>query len=90
MLGFINNLKKKLNMQVQYLFCNSTGKIVVFKKICKQVGLGADFEYTFPGMSQQNGCIKQKFTTFSTGYDPCSMVVSLMLLFKIAPYEPKL
>ena len=26
--------------------------------------MGVDFKYTAPGMPQQNGCVKQKFSTF--------------------------
>ena len=54
MIGLINNLKNKYNLQVQYLCCNNTGENVAFKKACKQEGLGVDFEYTAPGMPQLN------------------------------------
>ena len=63
MLGLIKNLKNKYNMQVQYLHCDNGGKYIAFEKTCKQEGLEVDFEYTAPGMPQQNGCIKQKFAT---------------------------
>ena len=50
-------------MQVQCQWCNNAGENVVFKIACKQEGLWVVFEYTAPGMSQQNGCVQQKFTT---------------------------
>ena len=38
-------------------------KIKPSKKKYKKEGLGIDFEYTAPGMPQQNGHVKHKFTT---------------------------
>ena len=63
MLGLVNNLKIKLNLQVQCLRCNNAGKNQPFERTCKQEGLGIDFKYTAPGTPQQNGCIKCKFAT---------------------------
>ena len=51
MLGLIKNLKYKYNLQVQYLHCDNAGENVVFKRPCKQEGLGVDFDYTAPGSS---------------------------------------
>ena len=65
MLGLIENLKNKYDVQVQYLYCDNAGESMAFKKACKQEGLGVDFEYTAPGMPQQNGCEEQKFSTIS-------------------------
>ena len=68
MLGLINNLKIKSNLQVQYLHCDNAGENQAFKKTCKQEGLGINFQYTAPGMPQQNGCIPMlnggKFTPY--------------------------
>ena len=61
MLGLVNNLKNKFNLQVQRLHCENAGKNRGFKRTCKQEELGIDFEYTAPGTPQQNGCIKCKF-----------------------------
>ena len=63
MLGFVNNLNIKVNLQVQYLHRNNAGKNQAFERTCKQEGLGIDFEYTAPDMPQQNGHIKHKFAT---------------------------
>ena len=74
MFGLFNNLKIKFNLQVQYLHCDNAGENQALKKKnCKQEGLGVDFEYTAPGMPQQNGCIP-----YSTRYMPCLMVASLL------------
>ena len=48
---------------MQYLWCNNEGENITFERTCKQEGLEIDFEYTAPGMRQQNGWIKWKFTT---------------------------
>ena len=63
MLGLIKNLKNKYNLQIQYLHCDNMGENVIFKKVCKQEGLGVDFEYSVPSMPQQNGYAKRKFAT---------------------------
>ena len=63
MLGLVNNLIPKFNLQVQYLCCNNAGENQAFKKTYKQEGPGINFKYTDPGMPQQNGHIKHKFTT---------------------------
>ena len=62
MLCFVINLKIKFNFQVQYLHCNNAGKNQAFKKAHKQEGPGINFKYTAPGMPQQNGYVKCKFT----------------------------
>ena len=54
-------------MQVQYLHYDNAGENVAFKKACKQEGLGIDFEFTAPGMSQQNGHVEQIFATLQQG-----------------------
>ena len=59
----MNNLKTKLNLQLQRLHCNNAKENQAFKRICNQEGLGIDFKYTALGTPQQNGCIKQKFAT---------------------------
>ena len=63
MLGLIKNLKNKYNMQVQYQLCNNASENVAFEESCKQERLDVDFEYTAPGMPQQNGCVQQIFVT---------------------------
>ena len=71
-------------MHVQYLHCDNAGKNVVFKKACKQEGLGMDFEYTAQGMPQQNGYVEQKFTTLFMLYVQCSVVENSMLFYETA------
>ena len=72
MLVLINNLKIKYNLQVQRLCCHNAGENQAFERICKQEGLGIDFEYTAPGTPQQNGCVKRKFATLFNGV--CAML----------------
>ena len=55
MIGLIENLKSKCNLQEWYLCCDNTEENVAFKKACKQEVLEVDFEYTAPGMPQQKG-----------------------------------
>ena len=40
MMGLIENLETKHNIQVQYLHCDHAGENVDFKKVCKQEGMG--------------------------------------------------
>ena len=63
MLGLVNNLKIKFNLQVQCLCCDNAGENQVFERICNQEGLGIDFEYTAPRTPQQNERVEQKFAT---------------------------
>ena len=63
MLGLVNNLKIKLDLQVQCLCCNNAGENQAFERTCKKERLGIDFEYTTPDTPQQNGYVKQKFAT---------------------------
>ena len=63
MLGLVNNLKIKFNLQVQHLCCDNAGENQAFERASKQERLGIDFKYTAPGTPQQNGRVKCKFTT---------------------------
>ena len=63
MLGLVNNLKIKFNLQVQHLCQNNTGENQAFERICNHEGLRIDFKYTALGTLQQNGRIEQKFAT---------------------------
>ena len=54
MLGLIKTYKVKFNLQVQCFCCNNAGENQSFEKTCNQDGLGIVFEYTAPGMPQQN------------------------------------
>ena len=69
MIGLIKILKK-------YLCYNNAEENIFIKKACKKEGLGVDFEYTAPGVPQQNGFIERKFAL-------CSMVVNSMLIFEM-------
>ena len=44
-------------MQIQDLCCDNTGKNVALKSLETKRARAA-FEYTIPGMPQQNGCIE--------------------------------
>ena len=50
-------------MQVLYLRCDNRDERIAFKKACNQKVLGVEFEYTTPGMPQQNRQVEWKFTT---------------------------
>ena len=63
MLVLIKDLKTKFNLHVQRFHCNNAGENQAFQWACNQKGLGIDFEYTAPGILQQNGHIEHKFTT---------------------------
>ena len=89
MLGLIENLKDKYNLQVQYLCCDDAGKNITFKKACKQEGLRVDFKYTAPGMPQQNGCIEWKFPSLFYCINSMFSGGRLTLTYKMA-YGPKL
>ena len=58
MLAQIKHLKTKYGVQVLYLHCNNAGKNVDFERVCKQEGIGMEFEYIAPGTPQQNGCVE--------------------------------
>ena len=78
MLGLVNNLKIKLNLQVQRLCCDNAGKNQAFERTCNHEGLGINFKYTAPCTPQQNGSLNASLLPFSTGYMPCSTVESLL------------
>ena len=84
MVGLVTNPKNKYDLQVQHLCCNNAGDNVSFERACRKEGLEVDFEYTASNMPQQNGHVKWKFTTSSTGYMPCSTAASSMLTYKMA------
>ena len=89
MRALTKNLKNEYNQQVQYLCCDNTGEKVALKKACEQEGLGVHFEYTAPGMPQQNGHVKQKFAIIFNKV--CAMLNSgkFNAYYKMA-YGPKL
>ena len=61
MLGLIEHLKNKYNLQVQYLHYDKADENIAIKKAYKQKGLEVEFKYMAPDMPQQNGCTEQKF-----------------------------
>ena len=89
MLGSIEYLKNEDNIQVQCLCCNNTGESVAFKKACKWEWLGLVFEYTDPGMPQQNGHVEKNLLLTSTKYAHCSTMENSMLFYETT-YELKL
>jgi hypothetical protein len=62
MVPFITDLKAKFKT-VKYIRCDDAGENKALEKACLTTGLGIQFEYTAPGTPQQNGRVKQKFTT---------------------------
>ena len=60
---FIKDLKEKHSVQVKRIRCDNAGKNRSLETMCKQEGLGIQFEYTAPGTPQQNGCLERKFAT---------------------------
>ena len=61
MVGFIENLKNKYNLQIQYHYCDIAGENVAFKRYHTQEGLGVDFKYTAPDMPEWNGHVATLF-----------------------------
>ena len=63
MLALIKTLKAKYDIQIRYTQCNNARENEDFESICKQEGMGIEFECTAPSMPQQNGHVEHKFTT---------------------------
>ena len=63
MVGLLKNLKNKYDLKIQYLCRINARENFTFKRAYKQEGLGIYFEYTAPGMPQQNGHVEWKFAT---------------------------
>ena len=61
-LKLIKDLKAK-NIEVKYIWCDNAGENVAFREKCEQEGFGINFEFTAPGMPQQNGRVEHKFAT---------------------------
>ena len=80
-MGLMKNLKNKGNLQVQFLHCNNAGENQAYKQTCKQEGLGVAFEYTAPGMPQENGRVEQKFAPYSTKYALCSTAANSLHIY---------
>ena len=57
MKGLIQNLKTKSDINVKYLHSDSAGENVDFKQVCKQEGMGMEFEYTAACTPQKNGWV---------------------------------
>ena len=58
MIGIIKNLKTMYDIQVWYLHCDNAGENVDFERVCRQEGIGIEFEYTTSGILQQYGCVE--------------------------------
>ena len=74
MSDFINNLKNKYNLHVQYLCCDNAGENVAFKKVGKQKVLGLTSSIQPQVHHNKMAMLKENLLPFSTGYIPCSTV----------------
>ena len=52
--ALLKDLKSTQDIDVKYIHCNNDGEHESFERLCKQERLGIKFEYTMPGMPQQN------------------------------------
>ena len=51
----LNDLKATQGINISYICCDNAGENEAFGMECKQEGMAIEFEYTAPGMPQQNG-----------------------------------
>ena len=65
MLSLIKNIKTKYGIHVWYAHCNNAGEKNDFECICKQEGMGIEFENTSPSTPLQNDCVEWKFIILS-------------------------
>ena len=59
--ALIKELKAKNGIAVKTIRCDNAGENKKLEKDSKKDGLGLNFEYTAPGMPQQNGRVERKF-----------------------------
>ena len=57
------DLTKQHNINIKHIRCDNAGENKTLQKVCKDCGLGINFEFTAPGTPQQNGRVERKFTT---------------------------
>jgi hypothetical protein len=59
----VNNLKENFPVRPNTLVVITRARNMSLEKLCKQEGLGVQFDYTILGTPQHNGRIVRKFTT---------------------------
>ena len=80
MMGLIKNLRAKYGIQVQYARCDNAWENEDFDWPCKQEGMGVKFQYTAPGIPQQNDQIKWKFATLFNRVHAISIMGNFVFL----------
>ena len=61
-LQLIKHLRTK-GKYVKKIRCDNAGENQKTEEVCKELGLGIDFEYSAPNSPQQNGRVERKFAT---------------------------
>ena len=84
MLGLIENLKNKYNMQVKYLHCDNASKNITFKKACKEGLLGVNFNILPQVCHNKMAASNENLLLSSTEYVQCSRAENSMIFYKIA------
>ena len=57
--------------------CNAIGENIDFERVCKQKGMGMEFQYTAKSAPQKKDHVEQKFTTLFN--QVCAMLESRKL-----------
>ena len=63
MLSLVRELQEKYGVTVKAIRGDNSGENNAFEKLCKQEGMGIQFEYTAPNTPQQNGRVERRFPT---------------------------
>jgi len=58
----IRHLRTKGKL-TKFIRCDNAGENLATEKLCRQMGLGIDFEYSAPNSPQQNGRVERRFAT---------------------------
>ena len=60
---FLKELRHTVGVEVKHIRCDNAGENRVLEDACFEKDLGIVFEYTAPGMPQQNGVVERAFAT---------------------------
>ena len=78
MLGLINELKAKNDIQVKCAQCDHSGESKDFEQACMQKRMEIEFEYTAPCTQEQKAILNRKLLPSSIGYMPYSMAEKII------------
>jgi len=60
---FLKELRHTYGNKIEHIRCENAGENLALEDLCIEKDLGIIFEYTAPGMPQQNGVVERAFAT---------------------------